>query len=57
MSRETIKIIAGILATESRDKVVMSIGDSLRKAFKDERISEVRVERILGKFIEELKKA
>ncbi|MCB2309011.1 hypothetical protein LGL08_20115 [Clostridium estertheticum] len=56
MSNETITIIAGIMALKQRDIVVNKIGNSLRNAFRDERISEARIQRILDKFVEELKK-
>jgi len=55
MSNETITIIANLIATNQRDKVVNNIGKSLRNAFSGERISKVRIQRILDKFIEELK--
>ena len=56
MSYETITTIANIIATNKRNKVVNQIGGSLRNAFNGERISEVRIQRILDKFLEGLKK-
>lgn len=56
ISENTITVIADVMAVEQRDKVVNNIGEALRGALGTERISEQRIERILGKFIEELKK-
>ena len=55
MSNKTITIIAGVMALKQRDIVVNKIGNSLRNAFSGERISEARIQRILDKFVEELK--
>lgn len=56
ISKNVIKIVANEIALQQRDKIVNKIGESLRSAFKDERISQKRVERILERFVEELKK-
>lgn len=55
MSKGSILIIANIIAINKRDKVVNQIGESLRNSFNGERISEARVQRILDKFVKELK--
>ena len=52
ISENTITIIA----MEQRDVMVNRVGESLRSSFKGERISKERVQRILDKFVEELKK-
>jgi len=56
ISKNVIRIVSDEIALKQRDKIVNKIGESLRRAFKGERISEKRVERILNKFVEELKK-
>ena len=56
ISKNIIKTVANEIALKQRDKIVNKIGESLRRAFKNERISEKRIERILEKFVEELKK-
>ncbi|MCB2308860.1 hypothetical protein LGL08_20385 [Clostridium estertheticum] len=56
ISENTITIIAGVIAMEQRDVMVNRVGESLRASFKGERISKERVQRILDKFVEELKK-
>ena len=56
ISKPSIKTIANLIALNQRDEVVNQIGDSLRNAFSGERISEVRIQRILDKFTEGLRK-
>ena len=56
ISENTITIIAGVIAMEQRDVMVNRVGESLRASFKGEKISKERVQRILDKFVEELKK-
>jgi len=56
MSNTTITVVADTIAIRQRDVIVNRIGESLRASFSGERISKVRVERILDKFVEELKK-
>jgi len=51
VSKCTITIISQSIVEAERNR----IGDSLRNAFKDERISQQRVERILGRFLVGLK--
>ena len=56
ISENTITIIADVIAIQQIDKSVNKIGESLRNALSCERISEARIQRILDKFVEELKK-
>ena len=56
MSNKTITIVADTIATKQRDVIVNRVGESLRASFKGERISKERIQRILDKFVEELKK-
>ena len=51
VSKCTITTIAQLIAEKERDR----IGNSLRNAFKEERIGKERLERILGKFLIGLK--
>jgi hypothetical protein len=56
ISNETITEIADTIAERQRNVIVNKIGESLRAAFTGERISDKRIQRILDKFVEELKK-
>ena len=56
MSDNIIGTIAGEIAIKQRDATVNRLGDSFEKALGTERISKARIDRILAKFLEELKK-
>jgi len=55
ISKTTITTIATLIAYQETDRVTKKIENSLRNAFKNEKISKSRVDRILGKFVEGLR--